>query len=438
VAAALALLSWVIGAVLAIVVVLLNIGVLTVVALVTFPAGIIGGWYFLSSRGVRRWIGVAILVVGLVFAVVSFVRADLAPYLAALLALAAVSVTSARLALGRKSTWSAIRTVGPAAHAVAFLNAKSGGGKVGTFGLVEAATARGAETVMIEPGLDLAAAAEAAVVNGADVLVAAGGDGTQALIAEVASRHGVAFICIPAGTYNNFGGDLGLDLRDPSTALAALDQADEVAVDLGRVNGRVFVNNVSLGLYPEIISDPKYREDRVGAFLSRLPEAFGPGASSMDLICELPDGSTVAEPQIVLVSNNRYELARPLDFGRRERLDGAGLGVATLRLSGGADLARFAVVARSGRGGFEGWRESAGRQARVTSGKNAIAAGIDGELETLATPVQFEIQPAALRVRLPPDRPGSRMKQRLDRDALVTLVQLVAGRVSSALASMSR
>jgi diacylglycerol kinase family enzyme len=158
----------------------------------------------------------------------------------------------------------------------------------------------------------------------------------------------------------------------------------------------------------------------------------------MDLICELPDGSTVAEPQIVLVSNNRYELARPLDFGRRERLDGAGLGVATLRLSGGADLARFAVVARSGRGGFEGWRESAGRQARVTSGKNAIAAGIDGELETLATPVQFEIQPAALRVRLPPDRPGSRMKQRLDRDALVTLVQLVAGRVSSASASMSR
>jgi diacylglycerol kinase family enzyme len=311
---------------------------------------------------------------------------------------------------------------------VAFLNAKSGGGKVGTFGLVEAATGRGAETVMIEPGLDLAAAAEAAVRDGADVLVAAGGDGTQALIAEVASRFGVAFVCVPAGTYNNFGGDLGLDLRDPSTALAALDDAEEVRVDLGRVNGRVFVNNVSLGLYPEIISDPKYREDRVGAFLGRLPQAFGPGASPMDLTCELPDGSAVAEPQVVLISNNRYELGRPLDFGRRARLDGAGLGIATLRLSGTADLARFAVVARSGRGGFEGWRETGGRRVRVTSGKEALPAGIDGELVTLATPVEFEIQPAALRVRLPRDRPGSRMKQRLDRDTLTALVGLVAGR----------
>jgi diacylglycerol kinase family enzyme len=430
VAAALALIAWVVAVVLTIVVVLLNIGVLTVVFLVTFPTGVIGGWYFLSSRGLRRWLGVAVLVVGLVFAVVSLVRTDLWADLGVLLALALVSVASARLALGRRSTWRAVQKVGPAAHAVAFLNAKSGGGKVAKFGLIEAAAARGVETVMIEPGLDLKAAAEAAVSDGADALVAAGGDGTQALIAEVAGRHGVAFVCIPAGTFNNFGGDLGLDLRDPSTALAALDDADEVTVDLGRVNGRVFVNNVSFGLYPEIISDPRYRDDRVGAFLARLPQAFGPGSSSVDLTCELPDGSIIADPQIVLVSNNRYELARPWDFGRRARLDGGGLGVATLRMTGPTDVARLALVAQTGRGGFEGWRETAGIKARITSGRAAIDAGIDGELESLATPVELEIEPAALRVRLPGNRPGSRMKQRLDRDAFTSLVQVVAGRSS--------
>ena len=85
--------------------------------------------------------------------------------------------------------------------------------------------------------------------RGADALAAAGGDGTQAIVADVAAEHGLPYACIPAGTRNHFALDLGVDRDDVVGALDALVDGRERRVDLAEVNGSVFVNNVSLGIY---------------------------------------------------------------------------------------------------------------------------------------------------------------------------------------------
>src|SRR5262245_64998859 len=111
-----------------------------------------------------------------------------------------------------------------AAHPFFSTNPKSGGGKVGRFDLKRKAEGLGAEVFLMEgpQEVDVAAVARDAVARGADLLGAAGGDGTQALVAGVAADHGIPFVVITAGTRNHFALDLGLDRTDPAASLAAL------------------------------------------------------------------------------------------------------------------------------------------------------------------------------------------------------------------------
>ena len=195
----------------------------------------------------------------------------------------------------------------PPAKPFFLMNPKSGGGKVGEFGLDEMARAKGGEVVLLERGLDVVAALEEAVANGADLLGAAGGDGTQALVAEVAVAHDLPVLVIPAGTRNHFALDLGLDRADPRKALAALgDEGVEIRVDLGQIGGRPFVNNVSLGIYAEIISSPEYRDAKVTTVLAKLPEVAAPESES-GLRVRTPEGETVDSPQLIQLANNPYE-----------------------------------------------------------------------------------------------------------------------------------
>ncbi len=106
----------------------------------------------------------------------------------------------------------------------------------------------------------------------------AGGDGSQAIVAAVASERGLAYACIPAGTRNHFALDLGVDRDDVVGALDAFVDGGERLVDLAEVNGRVFVNNVSLGFYAEAVQREGYREAKIRTILNTLPEALGPGS----------------------------------------------------------------------------------------------------------------------------------------------------------------
>ena len=167
-----------------------------------------------------------------------------------------VALLLARYALTRdvrslKQSETPGKPVPAARHGVLIMNLKSGGGKAEKFHLVDECRARGIEPVVLQRGDDLLQLARDAIDRGADVVGMAGGDGSQALVASIAAERGVPMVVIPAGTRNHFALDIGLDRDDVVGALDAYGEARERVIDLADVNGRIFVNNVSLGLYAD-------------------------------------------------------------------------------------------------------------------------------------------------------------------------------------------
>src|SRR4051812_39677516 len=145
-------------------------------------------------------------------------------------------------------------------------------------------------------------------------------------------RRAVLFI---AGTRNHFALDLGVDRDDVVGALDAFVDGGEHLVDLGEVNGRVFVNNVSMGLYAEAVQSKGYRDSKIRTLLNTVPMVFGPSGSELDLQWASPDGATHPSAATILVSNNSYRLGHAVGSGTRPRIDAGRLGVAVVPASGG-------------------------------------------------------------------------------------------------------
>ena len=141
--------------------------------------------------------------------------------------------------------------------------------------LADEARKRGIRPIELKPGDDLEQLVRDAVAGGADGLAAAGGDGTQALVASIAAEHDLPFACIPAGTRNHFALDLGVDRDDVVGALDAFVNGGERRIDLADLNGRVFVNNVSLGLYAEAVQREGYRDAKLRTILDTAPDVLG-------------------------------------------------------------------------------------------------------------------------------------------------------------------
>ncbi len=178
-------------------------------------------------------------------------------------------------------------------HPVLFYNPKSGGGKAEKFHLAEEARARGIEPIELKLGTDLEQLVRGAVADGADALAMAGGDGSQAVVAMVAAEQDLPYACIPAGTRNHFALDLGVDRDDVIGALGAFVGGRERRVDLAEINGRVFVNNVSIGLYAEAVQREGYREAKLRTILDTLPEVLGPEGKGLDLRWTGPGGMSI-------------------------------------------------------------------------------------------------------------------------------------------------
>ena len=235
------------------------------------------------------------------------------------------------------------RDVPPAKQPVLLMNPKSGGGKVGRFGLVDACAARGISGVLLHPDDDLATLARSAAEAGADAIGMAGGDGSQAVVAAVAAEKSIPFVCVPAGTRNHFALDLGVQRDDLLGALDAFSDSRETTVDLATVNGRVFVNNVSLGLYGSMVAREDYREQKLRTAAETIQERMDPKAPPFDLHLDGPDGP-IDTPEIVQVSNNPYLLGSLTSFGTRDRMDRGTLGIVTVRVEGPDDLHRLLLA----------------------------------------------------------------------------------------------
>jgi diacylglycerol kinase family enzyme len=281
------------------------------------------------------------------------------------------------------------------------MNPRSGGGKVGQFGLAQKAEALGAHVSLLDgpEHVDVAALARAAVADGADLLGVAGGDGTQALVAGVAVEQGVPFLVISAGTRNHFALDLGLDRDDPSHCLDALTDGVELHIDMGTVNGRPFVNNASFGAYAAVVQSPEYRDDKTETTLRQLPDLLlGHTGSRLDA-----DAGKVRidNPQAVLVSNNPYATGDLVGLGRRPRLDLGVLGVFGVRVDNALQAAGLLRGAASGC-----VTTVSAPEVVVTADTSEIPVGVDGEALMLPTPVRCATCPGVLRVRVPRNRPG--------------------------------
>jgi diacylglycerol kinase family enzyme len=400
-------------AVLAVVVaVLLRRPLILVLAVGCVSLGVGAAAYAVTRTGLRRTLA-AVLAVLVLAAAVALIFAAVGGLLVLglVVALILVGAAATKHALGRdikslKSSPTPGTAVGPAARPVLLMNPKSGGGKVERFDLVTEARRRGIEPVVLAPGDDLLRLAEQAVAEGADVLGMAGGDGSQALVATVASRHDVGFVCVPAGTRNHLAMDLGLDRDDVVGALDAFGEAVERRIDLGLVGDRVFVNNATVGLYAKIVQSPAYREHKVGTALELLPAMLGPDAAPLDLRFTGPDGTTHTSAHLILVSNDRYHLGSGEGFGSRRSIDGGNLGIVAATFRSSAEIARLLESGASGRNWRPpGWVEWADASFQLESGQ-PVEIGIDGEAMVLDPPIRFRTLPGALRVRIPLGAPG--------------------------------
>ncbi|HEV7176455.1 MAG TPA: diacylglycerol kinase family protein, partial [Solirubrobacteraceae bacterium] len=285
-----------------------------------------------------------------------------------------------------------LTAVDPPKHPVLFYNPKSGGGKAERFHLADEAAKRGIEAVELTWDTPLETLVDDALARGADALAAAGGDGTQAIVASATARAGIPYACIPAGTRNHFALDLGVDREDVIGALDAFTTGGERLVDLAEVNGRVFVNNVSLGVYAQAVQHSGYRDAKLRTLLDTIPETARTDADAPALRWRDPDGFAHDSGMALLVSNNPYRLGTAIGSGTRPRLDTARLGVAVLGPKGPM---RQGLLRRWSLSSIE------------VDANGAVAAGIDGEAALLDPPLRFTMRPGALRVRISLQHPGA-------------------------------
>jgi diacylglycerol kinase family enzyme len=261
------------------------------------------------------------------------------------------------------------------------VNPRSGHGGAAEELLTEAQS-RGIRVHVLEDGDDVPELARKAE---AEALGIAGGDGSLAPVADVALERGLPFVCVPFGTRNHFARDVGLDRNNPVGALDAFVHREERVIDVGRANGRLFLNNVSLGIYARLVQRRESHRRRGDTFARA--RAFAILAQHRRPLGITIDRQLITA-RVVLVSNNAYKLDL-FSIGARERLDAG-----RLQLYVPAGLLR------------RGWLEREAEAFEIGAAAGRLEAAVDGEPEVLETPIDFTIQARALRVLLP-RRPGA-------------------------------
>jgi len=280
-------------------------------------------------------------------------------------------------------------------------------GEIGTTQIEDALRAAGFESsvTLASDGSKIVDAAKQALSEGADIVVAGGGDGTVSAVASELVGSGIALGVLPLGTLNHFAKDLGIPL-DPAEAVRVIAAGRRVGVDVGEVNGRGFINNASLGLYPNIVRERARQQRRLGrskrmAMLWATLEAFH-RSRLLDVRLELEGRVHEFRAPFLFVGNNDYIL-EGFDIGSRVRLDGGVLNVYATRATSTARLFGLALRALFGRlRQAEDFVEASARSLRVASRRRRrLLVAIDGEPNVLDSPLEFSIRPRALQVIVP-------------------------------------
>ncbi len=426
--------------VIALVTFLLHNGLELFIALVGLILAVSGGWWMVTEQMPRRGVGIAGLVAGFGLIVLAIVRAASSTdqeirRIALLAALFAVAGIAARAALVPDLHVVQEQLSGDRwrpKHPVLICNPWSGGGKVEKFGLLERARELGVETILLAKGLDLEQLARDAIAGGADCLGMAGGDGSQALVASIAIEHDIPFVCVTAGTRNHFALDLGLDREDPRGSMDAFHDAVERRIDYAMVGDRLFVNNVSLGVYATIVQQDSYRAAKRETSMAVLPEMLGSTAEPFDLQFTTPAGTEVDGAFLIMVSNNPYVLGTSVDVSQRRSLETGTLGVFAVSSASGTEAAMLMARSAVGlRGRDPGWHEFTCESFEVRSRAGSAFAGVDGEALDLPTPLVFRIHPSGLRVLVPESNLAIAARRRARNVSAGALLAVARGKAAS-------
>ncbi|MEO7660429.1 MAG: diacylglycerol kinase family protein [Pyrinomonadaceae bacterium] len=246
--------------------------------------------------------------------------------------------------------------------------------------------------------------ANGAADSDCEIIVAGGGDGTIRSVAEIAARAGKIFGVLPLGTLNNFSKDLGIPPNLPDAVRIIADNHTKL-IDLGEVNGLVFINNSSIGLYPRIVRHREVQQERLGRgkWWSALIAVFRTLRISpfLKVRIRLGDKSFLRKTTFIFVGNNRYEMDL-YKIGWRPRLDAGKLSVYIPRRGG--RLGVFQLFLKTIFGLIREEKDFEILETdtiTIETRKKYQMVAFDGEVTTIETPLKYNIRPAALRVILP-------------------------------------
>jgi len=248
------------------------------------------------------------------------------------------------------------------------------------------------------------AARDAAVEPGIDAVVAAGGDGTQSAVATALAGTSMMMGVLPLGTLNHFAKDLGIP-QTLDEAAAVIATGTVRSVDVARVNGRVFVNNSSIGVYPHVVRQRDQMQETLGhgkwyAMLLAILNLFR--RFPQVRLKLLVNGETFEhKTPFVFVGNNVYDIAL-LKMGQRRRLDGGELCLYFTNRTGRIGMFRLALRALFNRlRQDKDFNALCSREVWIDSRHKHISVSMDGEVERLQSPLHYEIWPRALYVIAP-------------------------------------
>lgn len=376
----------------------------------TSTLAVAAGWrlLFYPGRG-RLWLYVTILAALLVALLVEtweFFQQQ--HHLVAVLLMAALTAAGLALAAGLRKRLRAERESSglqaAAGRPYLIVNPKSGSGRATKAHIPELAAARGIRVLMLEKGGSLVSLVQQAVSEGATTLGISGGDGSIGVAAAAAMEHDLPLVVLPGGTRCHFARDIGLDPEQIADALRCFG-GREVRIDAAEINDRVFVNNASFGLYADIVSQPGYRERKVQSAIQVLQKLSAEN-ESYPLVFFDSAGRQHRRAVAVLVGVNRYETMNLAELGVRHRLDEGVLQMTALYrleptlLKQLAGVTRIDQYVRERPGDAAQWTAP---EFRIAGDRAGLAAGVDGELVELESPVRLRILPKRLRLMVPPE-----------------------------------
>jgi YegS/Rv2252/BmrU family lipid kinase len=269
--------------------------------------------------------------------------------------------------------------------------------------LEQAANDAGLEVVHVTQGLDCVSLIRERLRAGTRLFVAAGGDGTINAVIQPLVHTDAILGVIPAGTYNHFAKDLGIPLSWRE-ALEVVVSGATKPIDTARINERFFVNNISMGLYPELVARREEKGRDYPRWKARLYAAFGTLQKFPHVAVTLDSEhhQEVIRTHVLMISNNGYDLSRLGIQAPRLALEEGRLSVYWLPHMPRLSLTRFVAHYLAGRvreaPGFRSFRTS---RIKVDSSKPHLHIGVDGEVVTMATPLLITIAPQSLSVKVP-------------------------------------